>query len=190
MNILEGLNESELWVLYGNSFSYYPFPDRERLRIARMVSNSSFGSFRADPIMAGFNDFVGLESFTEDYSTPQELRELVYKDSQELHRNIITMDRLTEKHGFKASSINGIYSEMNNAELIDHLSKVYKRQHNEVLSENIKKKALKYLDFMFLRSRVIPLLLIPGYELNLDDRCHTHVKDFYHQIIKENDVCK
>lgn len=173
-----------IWVL-GDGQIDLPFPDRERLRIARIVEQSSLGSFRADPIFYGYDDFAGLPSFKDDTSSIEDLRRLLYKDSKQLNRNILIMDRLVEVHGFRESSINGVYPEMNNEELIDYLSKVYKKQHNEDLPEYVKKKALKYLDFMFLRSRIIPILLIPDYELNLDDRCYPYVKDFYNQILVE-----
>ena len=176
MDVLEGMNESELFVLHGDSMGYFPFPDRERLRIARMVANSSSVGHRADPIMAGFQDFIGLPSFEDDYSTI---------DSRTLHCNVMIMDMLVAKHGFKSSSVEGIFPEMNDCELIDYLSKVYKKQHGEDLSEWIKLKAFKYLDFMFLRSRVIPLLLVQNCYLDLDDRCSNYAKDYYKSMINK-----
>lgn len=185
MDVLEGMNESELFVLHGDSMGYFPFPDRERLRIARMVANSSSVGYRANPIMAGFQDFIGLPSFEDDYNTIEELRELVYEDSRTLHCNVMIMDMLVSKHGFKPSSVEGIFPEMNDSELIDYLSKVYKKQHGEDLSEWIKLKAFKYLDFMFLRSRVIPLLLVQNCYLDLDDRCSNYAKDYYKSMINK-----
>lgn len=172
-----------IWVL-GDGQVDLPFPDRERLRIARIVEQSSLGSFRADPIFYGHHDFAGLPSFKDNTSSIEDLRHLIYKDSQQLNRNILIMDRLAEVHGFRESSVNGIYPEMNDEELIDFMSKIYKKQNGEDLSEEVKKKAFKYLDFMFLRSRIIPVLLIPEYNLDLDDRCYQYTKDFYKPIMK------
>lgn len=173
----------QIWMLDSCNMNF-PLPDRERLRIARIVEQSSLGSFRADPIFYGCNDFVGLASFKDNTTSIDDFRQLVYKDSQKLNRNILIMDRLVEVHGFRESSINGIYPEMNDEELIDFMSKIYKKQNGEDLSEEVKKKAFKYLDFMFLRSRVIPLLLIPYYELNLDEECHQYIKDLYKPIME------
>lgn len=183
MRIPTCISEVEYLVLYERIYGYYPFPDRERLRIARLVDELYAEEYKSEPIYCGYYDFIDVQSFDIGDGDISPLSELVLKDTSVLNSNIILMDKLLETHKFKESP-KGIFPEMNDSELIDYLSKLYHKEYSCDLPEETKKRAHRYLEHMILRSRVLPLLLIPNHDLNLDNRCHNHVKEKYKSLKK------